>query len=317
MWHRRAGLLAFGAVQDNVGWKFSGDDSTTDQSLVDPKNISWYKSVAGCIDLMKITVSQKLWQPFIFPLGPIIFQQSIMNHDLSILWRSFSECIRKKSRYIMTWSFFVFLTLEMCKRNIRAGESYEMSQITIQFELEMIIYVSMTSSTLVPKVASTSKMVCMIRSSFYVLHQLRNIPHENVWLIQPTRWNTCHILFGFWMIDDPKMPGRSSHANLTTAHPLSITQTLGGVPQFGLRWSFWKNSLMLVSWHECWNWLLLCYLLMWCFSTISFSGSESRAWTLWIFLRFLGGVEQKQQDDCEKSQRRCNDVVVVDYSLHS
>lgn len=25
--------------------------------------------------------------------------------------------------------FFVFLTLEMCKRNIRAGESYEMSQI--------------------------------------------------------------------------------------------------------------------------------------------------------------------------------------------
>lgn len=29
----------------------------------------------------------------------------------------------------------------------------------------------------------------------------------------------------------------------------------------------------------------------------------------------LGGMEQKQQDDCEKSQRRCDDV--VDYSLHS
>lgn len=62
---------------------------------------------------------------------------------------------------------------------------------------------------------------------------------------------------GFWMIDDPKMPGRSSHANLTTAHPPSITQTLGGVPQFGLRWSLWKNSLMLVSWHDG----LLCFFL--------------------------------------------------------
>lgn len=49
------------------------------------------------------------------------------------------------------------------------------------------------SSTLVPKVASTSKMVCMIRSSLYDEHELRNTSHENVWLIQPTRWNTCHI----------------------------------------------------------------------------------------------------------------------------
>ena len=36
------------------------------------------------------------------------------------------------------------------------------------------------SSTLVPKVASTSKMVCMIRSSLYDEHQLRNTSHENV-----------------------------------------------------------------------------------------------------------------------------------------
>ena len=36
-------------------------------------------------------------------------------------------------------------------------------------------------------------------------------------------------------------------------------------------------------------WLLLCYLLMWCFSTFFFSGSESTVWTLWIFLGFVGG----------------------------
>ena len=177
---------------------------------------------------------------------------STIDHGLSILWRSCSECIRKKWRYIMTWSFLSFWPLRCAKGISELGRvmkcrKYHPIWIGDDYHHTCIN----ASSTLVPKVASTSKVVCMIRSSLYDEHQLRNTPHESTCdsSNQPD-WNTCHILFGFWMIDDPKMPGRSSHANLTTTHPLSITQTLGGVPQFGLRWSLWKKSLMLVSWHD-------------------------------------------------------------------